>query len=64
MLGPRAAQMRAAKAWGLKPSDLGICTPADDLTYIIAWERTEARMTAWEHQEAEREAKRGTKNRA
>lgn len=63
--------MRAAKAWGLKPSDLGLCSPGDDLTYIIAWEAVESKMMAWERQETEREAeqakrkaRRGTKNRA
>jgi len=48
--------MRAAKEWHLKPSELGICSPEDDLAYMVAYLRTEIRMTAWEIQE--REAKR------
>ena len=55
--------IQAAKAWGKKPSELGLCTEEDDLTYMVAWEQSESRMIAWERQEAEREAKRG-KNRA
>ena len=60
--------MRAVKAWGLKPSELGLCSPDDDLTYIVAWESASDTMLAWERQEAEREArvkelKRGAKNR-
>ncbi len=50
--------MRAAKAWRVKPSDLGICQPEDDLTYIIAWTNAETNMAAWEQQEAARETKR------
>ena len=46
--------MQAAKAWGLKPSDLGICSPDDDLTYIVAWERTEMNMKAWERRQQEK----------
>jgi len=50
--------MRAAKEWQIRPSSLGICTVDDDLTYMVAYLKTETRMTAWEIQEAEREAKR------
>lgn len=50
--------MQAAKAWGLLPSELGICGPEDDLTYIVAWERTEMNMLAWERHVREKEAKR------
>ena len=55
--------IRAAKEWGLKPSELGICSPEDDLAYMVAWLRADTRMRAWEQAEAEREAKRG-KDRA
>jgi len=57
-MGVRAVLIQAAKAWGQKPSELGLCDPDDDLTYIVAWERTEYRMLAWERQEQERKAKR------
>jgi hypothetical protein len=60
----RAVLIQAAKAWRLKPSDLGLCATDDDIVYIVAWERTENLMTAWEQQEAAREAKRDAKNRA
>jgi hypothetical protein len=50
--------MRTAKAWGLRPSDLGLCSADDDLAFMVAWESAEMNMTAWERQEAEREAKR------
>ena len=57
----RAAVIRATKAWGLRPSDLGLCAPEDDVVYMVAWERTEAAMIAWEEQERERESKRKKK---
>lgn len=53
----RAVLVRAAKEWGLKPSELGICAPDDDLAYMVAWLRADMHMRAWEMQEAEREAK-------
>jgi hypothetical protein len=54
-----------AKAWGQRPSALGLCGAGDDLAYMVAWDNAERTMIAWEQQEAEREAKRGTrKNRA
>lgn len=55
--------LRAAKTWGVVPSVLGICQPEDDLTYMVAYIRTESTMQALEAQEAEREAKRGATNR-
>ena len=57
-MGLRSTVMRAAKEWNLRPSELGICTVDDDLAYMVAYLRTETRMTAWEMQEAERETKR------
>ena len=53
--------MRAAKEWHLKPSELGLCSPADDLAYMVAYIRAEIHMAAWEQQETEREAKRRAK---
>ena len=44
----------AAKAWRLKPSELGICGPEDDLTYIVAWERVDMDMRAWERRQQEK----------
>lgn len=54
----RAVLMRTAKDWNLRPSELGICAPEDDLAYMVAWMRAEMNMLGWEHQEAEREAKK------
>ena len=51
--------MRAAKEWRLRPSELGLCSPADDLAYMVAYIRAELSMGAWEEQEAERVRKRG-----
>ena len=49
--------MRTAKEWQIKPSELGICSPDDDLAFMVAYMRTELDMRAWEYQEAERERK-------
>jgi len=54
----RAVLMQTAKAWGQKPSALGLCSADDDIAYMVAWEQTESKMTAWEHQEAKKEADR------
>jgi len=54
----RAVAMRTAKKWGVKPSELGLCSPDDDLTYMAAWVNVETSMQAWEQQEAERERKK------
>ena len=59
----RAMLIRVAKEWRLKPSELGICSEDDDLTYMVAYLRAESHMTAWESQEAQREAKRRAKRR-
>ena len=60
----RAVLVQTAKAWGKKPSELGLCAASDDLAYMVAWENAERTMVAWEKQEAEKEAKRGAgKNR-
>ena len=57
-LGARGVLMRTAKAWGVRPSTLGLCSPDDDLAFMVAWTAAETQMLAWEQQEAEREAKR------
>ena len=62
-MGSRFVTLRAAKEWGVLPSAVGICQPDDDLTYMVAYIRTESAMRELEAQEMEREAKRG-KNRA
>ena len=49
----RAVLVRTAKEWGLKPSELGICSPDEDLTYMVAWTRAETKMMAWEQRERE-----------
>lgn len=54
----RAVLIQTAKAWGKKPSELGLCTAEDDLVYMVAWDKAEMDMMAWERQQAEREAKR------
>ena len=54
--------VQTAKAWRQKPSALGLCTEDEDIVYMVAWERTENLMAAWDQQEAMREAKRA-KNR-
>jgi hypothetical protein len=50
----RAVLVKAAKAWGKKPSEVGLCAEDDDLAYMVAWEQAEMRMIAWEQQEADR----------
>ena len=51
----RAVLIRTARDWGLKPSDLGICAPDDDLVYMVAWTRAETRMMSWEQHEREKQ---------
>ena len=54
----RAVLIRTARDWGLKPSDLGICAPEDDLVYMVAWTRVESHMMAVEQRERERQQRR------
>ena len=54
----RAVLVRTARDWGLKPSDLGICAPDDDLVYMVAWTRAETHMMAWEQRERDRQQRR------
>ena len=50
--------MRVAKEWHKLPSELGICGPDDNLTFMIAHMRAETKMLGWEQQEVERETKK------
>jgi len=59
----RAVLVQAAKAWGQLPSDVGLCAPEDNITYMVAWEQAENSMTAWENQEREREQNRASRAR-
>ena len=57
--------MQTTRAWGQRPSGLGLCAPEDDLAYMVAWDNAERTMVAWERQLAEEEIDRGRpKNRA
>jgi hypothetical protein len=61
----RAVLVQTAKAWGYRPSELGLCAPDEDLAYMVAWENAERTMVAWEYQVAEKEQRRGrAKNRS
>lgn len=51
------AVVQACKEWRVRPSDLGMCEPEDDLAYMVALVQVEGKMAAWEVQDAERRAK-------
>ena len=50
---PGFALLHAAKDWGYKPSDLGLCTPEEDLLYMVAYTVTVSDMEAVERKEPE-----------
>lgn len=39
-------EMKASCDWGIRPSDLGICEPDEDLLMMSAYVKTVAEMTA------------------
>lgn len=47
--------MQAARSWGKLPSEVGLCQPEDDLTYMVALTKAEGEMRAWEQKVIERE---------
>lgn len=47
--------MQAARSWGKLPSEVGLCQPEDDLTYMVALTKAEGKMRAWEQKVIERE---------
>lgn len=53
--------MQAAARWGVPPSEFWSLSE-DDQAYMMALVDVERRMSAWESQEAEREAKRRSKH--
>lgn len=51
-------QIDVAHQWGMRPSELGICEPADDPPLMVAYARNKSLRAAWEAQVAERERKK------
>lgn len=51
----------AAKEWGLRPSELGLCRPEQDLSVMLAYIDARARMSDKEHLEQERKSKQPKK---
>jgi hypothetical protein len=49
--------VETAHDWGIRPSELGICSPDEDMAVMTAYTRTISRMRAWEAQEQERKLK-------
>lgn len=56
MLGPRFVAVRAARDWGKFPSECGICEPREDIAFMMAYVRTEARMQAVESRASKKRA--------
>ncbi len=45
--------MQTAARWGRLPSELGLCQPQDDLSYMVALTMAENKMQSWERKIAE-----------
>jgi len=52
--------LKTAHDWGCRPSDVGICEPAEDLAYMAAFTETQSLMASYESQIQEKERKRKT----
>ena len=50
-----------AHDWGYKPSELGICEPADDMLLMVSYTRTKSLMRAYENQVAEQKRERDSR---
>ena len=56
----------ACRAWGIRPSAMGLCEPMDDLAHMIATVEAKAKMTAvddalaaWEMKEKQKGSDHG-----
>lgn len=47
----------AAMEWGIRPSELGLCQPAEDLAVMAAYVQDKNEMAAWENLQAEKKHK-------
>lgn len=51
------SQIEAAREWGRRPSEFGLCKPEDDLAVMIAYLRAKSKMQAKDNEEQEKELK-------
>ena len=54
----RLTEIDAAHEWGVKPSDLGLCSKEDDVSMMVAYMMTIRKMSAWERHQAQKEVKK------
>ncbi len=55
--------VEVAHDWGLRPSELGLCDPVEDLDLMTAYTRTTAKMHAVEARAREKAARRAMRRR-
>lgn len=48
--------MQALERWGIRPSEVGLCDPADDLAIMVEYIRVTNTMIEWEREKAKEEA--------
>lgn len=74
-MGPVYSACHAANLWGVRPSDVGLCDPADDVIFMVAYARARSHIeivNAWEREreaetqrrELERTRNKGRKGRS
>jgi len=58
---PYFGYVMAAHDWHIRPSELGLCRPSEDLSVMLAYIDARARMSDKEHLEQERKSKQPKK---
>lgn len=48
------SSVAACHSWGFRPSDLGLCTPEEDLAVMVAFDNTIAHMRGYDDLEREK----------
>lgn len=51
---PYFGYVMAAYEWHVRPSELGLCRPEEDLAVMLTYVDTRARMQAYEQRQAEK----------
>ena len=52
------SQADACYEWSLRPSDIGLCEPDDDINWMVAYLQAKRKMAAYEIEQQERERER------
>ena len=58
------SQADACYEWHVRPSEVGLCEPAEDINWMVAYLQAKRKMAAYEYEEQERKRERDAMMRA